>query len=149
MTKDELIRLWADDQNWRGWWGYFCKADPRVVVPKRTPWGGWTVNFAHPMAVPVIGLAVVIAVGPTLLLLALGVRDPSWLFAALVCSIVLLIGSSYYLSGATHPEALPQIILLVAVITFFAWWACQHKQPLLALLAPAAILLYWMLNRGR
>ena len=26
---------------------YVCKDDPRLIVPKRPKWGGWTLNFAH------------------------------------------------------------------------------------------------------
>ena len=41
---------WQKDENWGGpKWGeiYFCKNDPRIMVPKRNKWMGWTVNLAH------------------------------------------------------------------------------------------------------
>lgn len=39
-------QLWADPNNWSGWL-YFCKQDPRLFVPKRSRWMGWTVNWGH------------------------------------------------------------------------------------------------------
>ncbi len=41
-----LARLQADPEHWGGGFLYFCKADPRVWVPKRHGFG-WTVNLAH------------------------------------------------------------------------------------------------------
>jgi uncharacterized membrane protein len=41
---------WCKDENWGGpKYGevYFCKKDPRIIVPKRIRWMGWTVNLAH------------------------------------------------------------------------------------------------------
>ena len=33
---------------------YFSKADARLLVPKRTPWLGWTINLGHPHAEPAL-----------------------------------------------------------------------------------------------
>ncbi|WP_269524399.1 hypothetical protein [Coraliomargarita parva] len=41
---------WRDPQNWKCRLFYFCRADPRVIVPKRPTWAGRTLNFAHPKA---------------------------------------------------------------------------------------------------
>ncbi len=41
---------WQKDENWGGpkWEEvYFSKKDPRIIVPKRIKWMGWTVNLAH------------------------------------------------------------------------------------------------------
>ena len=41
---------WLKSENWGGpKWGevYFSKNDPRIIVPKRIKWMGWTVNLAH------------------------------------------------------------------------------------------------------
>jgi hypothetical protein len=51
MTREEIETCWKDPRNWK-WRVYFCKADPRVIVPKRSKWMGWTVNFARPSAIP-------------------------------------------------------------------------------------------------
>ena len=124
--KDELIRLWENPAHWRGFLGaYVCPEDPRVVVPKRTTWGGWTVNFAHPMAWPVIGLSVVIAVGPVLALMALKILDIRAIFAAIAGSIAVLIWGSYELSGRTHPEAVPKIVFAVLVVMAFGLGLCR------------------------
>src|SRR5262245_54516395 len=45
-----LDRLWANPGNWRRGIIYVCKDDPRLIVPKRPKWGGWTLNFAHASA---------------------------------------------------------------------------------------------------
>ncbi len=124
MTREELIRLWEDPAHWRGRL-YRCPEDPRVVVPKRTTWGGWTVNFSHPMAWWVIAASVVVAAGPILCLMALGVRDPRWLFAAILASIGALIWASYIMSGRTHPEALPKVVLAVVIVLLVAAWICR------------------------
>ena len=67
MTRDELDLLWGDPDNW----GivYRCAEDPRVIVPRRRRWMGWTLNFAHRLAWPVFMLCVAVAVGPVLVLL--------------------------------------------------------------------------------
>ena len=48
----EILDQWSKDpNNWK--WGvfYFNKDDKRIFPPKRTPWMGWTVNFANPKSV--------------------------------------------------------------------------------------------------
>ncbi len=46
MDKEELQKYWEDEGNWSSG-VYFCKQDPRLIVPKRRKWGGWTINFGH------------------------------------------------------------------------------------------------------
>lgn len=45
----------CDPGNWKLGIFYFCRADHRVLVPKRVPGFGWTLNFARPMALPFLG----------------------------------------------------------------------------------------------
>ncbi len=52
MTREEIEACRRDRRN-RKWCFYYCKADPRVIVPKRYKWMGWTINAAHPSAIPV------------------------------------------------------------------------------------------------
>lgn len=49
MATEDEEREWNDPRNWRaGWLGiYVAPRDPRVWVPKRQPWMGFTLNFAH------------------------------------------------------------------------------------------------------
>ena len=55
MTREEIEACWKDPHNWK-WHVYYCKADPRAIVPRRLKWMGWTVNFARPSAIPWVGL---------------------------------------------------------------------------------------------
>ena len=38
---------WENPNNWSSI--YFSKRDSRMVVPKKNPKHGWTINFAHPV----------------------------------------------------------------------------------------------------
>jgi uncharacterized membrane protein len=53
MTPEQVQAYWKDPHN-RKWGFYYCKADPRVIVPRRFKWMGWTVNAARPSAIPVL-----------------------------------------------------------------------------------------------
>ncbi len=48
MSREELDRLWRDPRCWSPIGIHRCPADPRVIVPKRARWAGWTLNFARP-----------------------------------------------------------------------------------------------------
>lgn len=57
----DLTRFSRDPANWRFYFIYFCREDPRVIVPKRVGGLGWTLNFARPAAVPLLaGLCAVV-----------------------------------------------------------------------------------------
>ena len=47
MTSTELTRLSRDPNNWRLFFFYFCPRDPRILVPKRLRFLGWTINWAR------------------------------------------------------------------------------------------------------
>lgn len=57
---DEFTKYqWSNDpDNWI--WGifYFNKQDNRILLPKRIPILGWTLNFAHPVSVIVFGILI-------------------------------------------------------------------------------------------
>ena len=60
---EETKREWHQDpHNWI--WGifYYNKKDNRIFPPKRIAWMGWTVNFANPMSVSVLLIALVLIV---------------------------------------------------------------------------------------
>ena len=65
MTPEELEACRKDPEN-RRWGVYYCKADPRVIVPKHLKWMGWTIKFAHPSAIPLMLLMLAIVVVPVL-----------------------------------------------------------------------------------
>lgn len=72
MTREEIGACWRDPRNRK--WGifYHCKADPRVIVPKRLKWLGWTINAARPSAIPVVLLLLAIVAVPLLIVEATG-----------------------------------------------------------------------------
>ncbi len=149
MEREKLEQLWRDERNWRRGFAYSCKEDPRVVVPKRNPWGGWTVNFAHPLAIPVILAAVVIAVGPCLLLFASGVRDIRWYWAAIVGSVGILIVVSDSLAGRTQPHQVPAVVLGVLIVVGPVGFLCVNElgSPLRYGLAVAgSVIGLWLLG---
>jgi hypothetical protein len=58
LPKGTLNRLWSDPGNWPGYGLYYCKDDPRLIVPKRIKGFGWTMNFANSWAWPAICIMV-------------------------------------------------------------------------------------------
>ena len=75
MSDEKLARLdrrWRDKRNWKFFYAvYYCKDDPRIIVPKINrsgrpiKWLGTTWNFAHLGAYPTIVLFAALAIGPT------------------------------------------------------------------------------------
>jgi len=63
-----LDKLWSEPGNWRAGIIYICKDDPRVIVPKRSKWGGWTLNFTHPAAWLVLLVSILSILVPVALL---------------------------------------------------------------------------------
>jgi hypothetical protein len=54
MTQDEINRAeWENPDNWSDsvMAVYFSKKDSRLWVPKKIPWQGKTINFAHPSGI--------------------------------------------------------------------------------------------------
>lgn len=100
MEREQIDNLWRDKTNWS--WGviYCCPEDPRVIVPRRWRWGGWTLNFGHPRA-GIVGLvAFGLAVGPGLFtFFLLGSREVALI--AVLFSIVALIVWAHLESSRT------------------------------------------------
>ena len=94
MTRKELDEIWASPNNWGLL--YRCVKDPRVIVPRRRPWMGWTINFAHPLASAVLLVMVAIAVGPGLLLLGLSIISAPFFLLTLGVSIGTVMGLSHW-----------------------------------------------------
>lgn len=71
MTPEEIEACWRDPANYK--WGliYYCKADPRAIVPRRLKWMGWTVNFARPGALPLTLLLIALVAVPVFIVRAL------------------------------------------------------------------------------
>ena len=56
---------------------YFCKDDPRIIVPKRLRGFGGTLNFARPLALPMLLFLVSIAILPFEALRSLQIHSPA------------------------------------------------------------------------
>jgi uncharacterized membrane protein len=46
-SKETLERWRKDPNNWKMGMFYYNPEDTRILPPKRTPWMGWTTNFAN------------------------------------------------------------------------------------------------------
>jgi len=102
MTNDELARLWADDKHWNRWGVYCCAEDPRLIVPKRIRWTGWTANIAHGFSVKALALfalILVLALAPLLAVL-LFQKQPTWLSIGIAVALSLGL-----VSGVCHRHA--------------------------------------------
>lgn len=53
--------LLKDPDNWRGLF-YVCSKDPRIIVPKKNPKFGWTLNFGNVNSYLVIIAIIMIAI---------------------------------------------------------------------------------------
>ena len=98
MTREEIDALWRDPRNRK--WGvfYYCKEDPRVIVPKRQKWMGWTVNAARPSVIPVTLLLVAMVGAPVFIVTATGAGTGVQLLTVglsvlMVCSICAYLAS--------------------------------------------------------
>ncbi len=72
MTQEEIQACWNDPSNYKLGLIYYCKADPRAIVPRRLKWMGWTVNFARPSAIPFMALCLAVLAFPVWVVTAKG-----------------------------------------------------------------------------
>jgi hypothetical protein len=98
MTRQELETLWKDPSNRK--WGifYYCKADPRVIVPKRLKWMGWTVNTARPLAIPVSLLLIALVAGPTMAVIFMRAGPVPVILTIAGCTAVMCLLCAYLAS---------------------------------------------------
>src|SRR5262249_47996494 len=91
VTRKELEACRNDPHNQK-WGVYYCKADPRVIVPKRVKWTGWTINAARPSAIPAMLLMVALLALPGAIVRVLGGGNRGFLVAiAASISVVCLL----------------------------------------------------------
>ena len=100
MTREEIETCWKDPRNYK--WGgvYYCKADPRVIVPKHRKWMGWTVNFARPSAIPVLLCVVALLCVPFEIVRTNGGGTVVSVFTGAVSIVVVCLLSAYLSSSA-------------------------------------------------
>ena len=101
MNQTELDRLSRDPGNWRLYFLYFCPSDPRIIVPKRLRSLGWTLNFAHVLALPVFGVIFAVVLGTLQYARSHGFSGES-LFGVKLLLALGLVALCYRLS---HPRA--------------------------------------------
>ena len=102
VTRDKLEQLWRDPVNWKRGLIYSCKDDPRIVVPKKQKWRGWTINFAHRRATPTLILMILAAVLPVFLFAIFGLaRTPIW-WACLFLTMAIICLVCWYLSSPSR-----------------------------------------------
>ncbi len=116
---EDLSRFTQDGRNWYGHVFYFCREDPRIVVPKRIGAMGWTVNFARPMAVP---------------------------FLLLVCATLGILYVVLYHRGATHTTTGVSFIVWVVCLVLLCHHMARplrrrHADPAVSALAWRHLLL--------
>jgi hypothetical protein len=97
MTPEEIETYWNDPHNYK-WGVYYCKADPRVIVPRHWRWMGWTLNFARPSAIPVLLGMIALLVLPLWIVRTSGGSDVASYFT-IAASIVAVCLLSAYLSS--------------------------------------------------
>ena len=71
-SQAELDALWSNDAHWTVF-SYHCAEDPRLMVSKRPPWMGWTINSAHPQWKAVMGRTITLLLVPSILGVALAI----------------------------------------------------------------------------
>ena len=87
----------CDPANWKLGIFYFCRADLRMIVPKRIRGLGWTLNFARPLAVPFLGFILAVVYGVLELSRSLG-ADGDARFAIKLLLALGIIALCYRLS---------------------------------------------------
>lgn len=94
MNRKPLDAIWSRPSNWS--LVYRCPEDPRVIVPRRRRWMGWTINFAHPLAWVVLVASFLVAVGPALLAVWWRPWSATAVLVALAASIAVLVIVSHW-----------------------------------------------------
>ena len=77
-----LEKFWKDPGNWRLNAFYYCKSDPRIIVPKRSRLLGWTMNFAHFKAWFALAAGIAGTIGP--IIYFKNSNHEIWIFAWLI-----------------------------------------------------------------
>jgi uncharacterized membrane protein len=62
QTDKETLEKWhKDPKNWKLGVFYFNREDKRIFPPKRLSFLGWTINFANPLSVLIVGGIIALA----------------------------------------------------------------------------------------
>jgi uncharacterized membrane protein len=61
-NREMLSLMHKDPENWRFIFFYFNRKDSRLIVPKRYPYLGWTLNFANMWAYLFLASIIIFAI---------------------------------------------------------------------------------------
>jgi hypothetical protein len=98
-----LDQIHSDPSNWKLGFIYFCRADPRIIVPKRIQGLGWTINLARPMAIPSVVLVVGVIWGVLEFIRYLGVGAETRFLVKVLLAFGVIVGC-YCLAHRQHKE---------------------------------------------
>jgi hypothetical protein len=99
LPRGTLEKLWSDPANWHNLGVYYCKDDPRMMVPKRIKWAGWTPNFAHTASWIRLLIGMATTMGLIVYLIESG--HDAWIFPVIA---VMIIFSCVYGWRLSSPE---------------------------------------------
>ena len=92
MKAEDLNALHSNPNNWHFAFFYFAPDDPRIVVRRRRGIGGWTLNFARPMALPFLAALIAAAYGYMDLLSRFDISDSGkWVGIFLLIGLIVLL----------------------------------------------------------
>ena len=57
--KNKKGKISKNNDYWYGGIFYYNPKDERIIIPKRIPWLGWTLNFARPSSIIFIALIII------------------------------------------------------------------------------------------
>jgi hypothetical protein len=69
---------------------YYDEDNPRLIVPKRVKWAGWTINTAHPQSWLVLLALLAVLLVPIAVEIALGVATPVIVIPTVIVSILVV-----------------------------------------------------------
>src|ERR1017187_6343565 len=101
MRPDEIEACWKDPHSYKCG-VYYSKTDPRVIVPRRFKWMGWTINFARPSWIPVLLGAAALVTVPIEVERANGGGTGVTVFTEFVIIVAICLLSAYLSSSARY-----------------------------------------------
>ena len=140
-TQTAFDRFSSDGGNWYFYFIYFNREDPRMIVPKRMV--GWTINFAQPLAIPLLAAISLATLGLLEVAHRLGVTGHSMLgvkFAILVAVVWLchslstarrkpLSGSIRHSARAWHSHNSRWVACFVWAVVGLCWYGFIFGIP--------------------
>ncbi len=98
MTDNDLEKLWGDKKNWPFPGIYYCKDDPRIVIPKQRKWAGVSLNWARPMTIPFLLGVFTIFGSPFFIQIYFGYSSPRTFVLIFLVVLVVFIPFLKYMS---------------------------------------------------